>query len=152
MTPTMNLCFFYLLLLSPFFASGVSGKGAYGLDSSGNGNKLKFAPTSLLGTTTTSTTKSYSECRLIPWGGYGQKIPDPSPGPLPIPEKPALKFKWMPLRSILKFLKVYVLQGAVLYGMFVINAIFAALFVVLKFWMKKITLRRFAGFMMTYTM
>jgi hypothetical protein len=55
-------------------------------------------------------------------------------------------------RWLLKTLKVYVL-GAVSIGLlFVINMFCSLLFIILKPWMRKTVMRRFAGFMMTYSM
>ena len=78
-------------------------------------------------------------------------IPDPAPV-LEIPKASSMKAKWMPLRWILKTLKVYVLGTVAFVLMFAINMIFSILFVFLKPWMRKIVLKRFAGFMMTYSM
>jgi hypothetical protein len=56
------------------------------------------------------------------------------------------------VRWLLKTLKVRVL-GAISIGLlFVVNTIFSLLFIILKPWMHKTVLRRFAGFMMTYSM
>jgi hypothetical protein len=56
------------------------------------------------------------------------------------------------VRWLLKTLKVYVL-GAITVGLlFVINMFVSLLFIVLKPWMRKTVLRRFAGYMTTYSM
>eukprot|EP00978_Attheya_sp_CCMP212_P006817 scaffold15878_cov67-Attheya_sp.AAC.1 len=81
-------------------------------------------------------------------------IPDPAPvfdDHMP-PAIPKLSFKWMPVRWLLKTLKVRVLGSVIFAGMFLLNSFFSVLFMVIKPWMRKIQLRRFAGFMMTYSM
>lgn len=56
------------------------------------------------------------------------------------------------VRWLLKTLKVYVL-GTLSAGLLVfVNLIFSLLFIFLKPWMRKTTLKRYAGFMMTYSM
>ena len=78
-------------------------------------------------------------------------IPDPMPVLTMPPAPPALKFKWMPLRRSLRLLKVGF--GLVTFvPLFLVNLITSLLFMVLKPWMRKIVLKRFAGFMMTYSM
>ena len=52
---------------------------------------------------------------------------------------------------MLKTLKVRVL-GVALFTMFLANSFVTALFIVLKPWLRKTTMHRYAGFMMTNTM
>jgi len=56
------------------------------------------------------------------------------------------------VRWLFKTLKVYVLRILGFTVMFIVNFIFSILFLFLKPWMRKIVLKRFAGFMMTYSM
>jgi hypothetical protein len=56
------------------------------------------------------------------------------------------------VRWLLKTLKVRVLGTVSIVLLFVVNLIFSLLFIILKPWMHKTVLRRFSGFMMTYSM
>lgn len=78
-------------------------------------------------------------------------IPDPEPY-LKYPSPPQKSFKLMPLRQIWRFLQVYVLSLAFFAVMFTVNSITSILFVFLKFWMRKIKLRRFGGFNTAYSL
>eukprot|EP00977_Amphora_coffeiformis_P024017 scaffold14974_cov195-Amphora_coffeaeformis.AAC.24 len=86
-------------------------------------------------------------------GGGRPSVPIPDPAPiLDLPQDAPMEAKWMPLRWILKTLKVYVLGTITFALLFVVNTIFSILFLFLKPWMRKTVLKRFAGFMMTYSM
>ena len=78
-------------------------------------------------------------------------IPDPQPH-LIYPDPPKKPFKLMPLRSIWRFLQVYVLGFVSFVVLFLINTSASLLFVFLKFWLRKIQLRRFAGFVAAYSL
>lgn len=77
-------------------------------------------------------------------------IPDPDPY-LRYPAPPApKKFRLMPLRNIMRFLGVYFVPSLVFAGMFLVNTTFSILFIFLKFWMRKIKMRRYGGFKTAY--
>jgi hypothetical protein len=78
-------------------------------------------------------------------------IPDPEPI-LKYPAPPKKPFRFMPIRTVFRFLNVYVLGGLLLGGTFVMNSVASFLFIFLKFWWRKIELRRFGGFKTAYSM
>jgi hypothetical protein len=71
-------------------------------------------------------------------------IPDPEPC-LRYPAPPKKPFRIMPLRTVARALKLGV-SAIFLGALFVMNSIAAALFVFVKFWMRKVELRRYGGF------
>jgi hypothetical protein len=80
-------------------------------------------------------------------------IPDPAPGKLEVVVPPKLKPKWMPIRWMFRLLRVYGWSNLLLLAMFFVNAISSVVFTATKaFTLNKIAMKRFAGFMMTYSM
>jgi len=65
---------------------------------------------------------------------------------------PPPAFAPLQVRWLIKTLKVYVLGTISFVVMFIVNFFASLLFIVLKPTMRKIVLKRFAGFMMTYSM
>jgi hypothetical protein len=69
-----------------------------------------------------------------------------------LPNYSLFHYMFLQVRWLLKTLKVRVLGTVSLVLLFGVNLIFSLLFTILKPWMNKTVLRRFSGFMMTYSM
>lgn len=77
-------------------------------------------------------------------------IPDPEPK-LTLPDPPVRAFKWQPIRWIVKTLLVQVLGYAFFTAMVLVNGVASAFYIIIKFWMRKIKLVRYGGFMTAHT-
>eukprot|EP00545_Synedropsis_sp_CCMP1620_P013629 CAMPEP_0119009660 /NCGR_PEP_ID=MMETSP1176-20130426/4515_1 /TAXON_ID=265551 /ORGANISM="Synedropsis recta cf, Strain CCMP1620" /LENGTH=594 /DNA_ID=CAMNT_0006962215 /DNA_START=20 /DNA_END=1804 /DNA_ORIENTATION=- len=77
-------------------------------------------------------------------------IPDPEPV-LKFPPPPVRNFKWMPVRWTLKTLLVQVNFYFMFGSMILINGIASFFYRIIKFWMRKVKLFRYGGFMAPYS-